>query len=249
MPVPPPSPHEHGDQLAPRRRSRRPAADPRSAPTSGVISSRQRSVVLLDAQQVEHQREVERAQGGGGDRAEPGADALRRIVADAFDFDRLGPRARQLLAVGVRDERLVGVRRQQLFRDVVPDRLEPFGAAERRRRDVVLRQREQPLLFARRRGPASGTPAPADRSTCRPRSRACETKREMVPSDIRLTTACISGGPSSSPLLADQAEQHLRRAAADRRRHVASAPARAAPAPSSTPRRRCRAACASGRRS
>ena len=41
-------------------------------------------------------------------------------------------RARQLAAVRVRDIRLVGVGRQQLLGDVVPDRFEAFRAAERR---------------------------------------------------------------------------------------------------------------------
>ena len=54
-------------------------------------------VVLLDAQQVEHQRQVERAQRRVVATVdEPRADALGRIVADLFDVDRLRARAREL---------------------------------------------------------------------------------------------------------------------------------------------------------
>ncbi len=55
--------------------------------------------VLLDAQQIEQQREIERAQRARGDGAEPRADAVRRIVADLFDLDRLRSGAGQLAAV------------------------------------------------------------------------------------------------------------------------------------------------------
>ena len=107
-------------------------------------------VVLLDPQQIEDQREVERAQRGGRDRAEPRADALRRIVADLFDFDRLRARARQLACRSRRRRNGSSEYDVSSFsRDVVPDRLEAFGAAERRRRDVVARERQQPLLLIR----------------------------------------------------------------------------------------------------
>jgi hypothetical protein len=66
-----------------------------------------------------------------------------------FDFDRLRPGPGQLAAVGVGDVTLVGVRGQQLFGNVVPDRLETFRAAERRRGDILAREREQPLLLVR----------------------------------------------------------------------------------------------------
>ena len=64
-----------------------------------------------------------------------------------LDLDRLRARAGQLAPVLVGDERRVGVRRQQLLRDVVPHRLEAFRAAERRRGHVVVREREQALLL------------------------------------------------------------------------------------------------------
>ena len=50
-------------------------------------------VVVLDAQQVEHQRQVERPQDGGRDRRQPRADALRRVVGGLLDVD--GPRPRR----------------------------------------------------------------------------------------------------------------------------------------------------------
>ena len=132
----------------PRRRSRRRAADPRAAPTSGVISSRQRSSSCSMRSRSSSSVRSSARSARRRDRAEPGADALGRIVADCLR--RRSPasaRADSSRAVRVGDERLVGVRRQQLLGDVVPDRLEPLGAAERRRGDVVVRQREQALLL------------------------------------------------------------------------------------------------------
>jgi hypothetical protein len=66
-------------------------------------------LILLDAQQVEDQREVERAERGRRDRAQPLGDAIRGVVVDVFDFDRLRARARQFAAVGVGDVVLVGI--------------------------------------------------------------------------------------------------------------------------------------------
>jgi hypothetical protein len=52
--------------------------------------------VLLDAQQIEQQREVEPADFADGHGTEPRMDPFRVVVADALDFDRLTPCARQL---------------------------------------------------------------------------------------------------------------------------------------------------------
>ena len=140
---------QHRDQLRSRRRSRRPAADPRAgrrpassarpsdrrpprsaagrAPASG--RARAATVVAIVAQP--------RAMRSGGSSL---TCSTSIACVRAPDSSR---------AVVVGDERLVGVRRQQLLGDVVPDRLEAFGAAERRRGDVVVREREQPLLLIR----------------------------------------------------------------------------------------------------
>ena len=137
-PVPPASRDQHARSAPPRRRSRRPAADPRSAPTSGFISSRQRSSSCSMRSRSSISVRSSARSAVVGDGAQPGADALGRIVADAFDLDRLASARRDSSrAVGVGDERLVGVRRQQLLGDVVPDRLEALRccrAATRRRR-------------------------------------------------------------------------------------------------------------------
>ena len=83
--------------------------------------------------------------------------------ADTLDLERLAPRERQLPRVVLRHERLVGVRGQQLLGDLVPDVLEAFGAAERRRRDFGPREIEQPrpVNFTSRTMPPSTTASTA----------------------------------------------------------------------------------------
>ena len=83
VPSPPASRDEHADQLRRRRRSRRRAADPRSAPTTGVISSRQRSSSSSMRSRSSSSVRSSARSARGRDRAQPGADALGRIVADA----------------------------------------------------------------------------------------------------------------------------------------------------------------------
>ena len=106
-------------------------------------------VDVLDAQQVEHQRQVERPQDAGRDGREPRADPLGGIVVDLLDVDRPRPRARQLASVLVGHERLVAVGGEQLLRDVIPHAFEAFGVAERRLGDVLVREHEQPLAVER----------------------------------------------------------------------------------------------------
>jgi hypothetical protein len=149
----------------------------------------------------------------------PRADPLGRIVVHAFHFHRLRPRARQLAAVGVRHERLVGVGREQLLRDVVPDRLEPFGASQGRRRDIVAREREQALpLIAVAHQRLKGLREPVGGRVFRDHLARDEAR------DRRVGHAADDGlhQPRSFlvALRAEQRQQHLGRALAHGRRQV-----------------------------
>ena len=59
-------------------------------------------LVFFDAQQVEEQREIERAQRARGDRAQPRGHTLGRIVGELLDLEGLRACTRQLAAVLLR---------------------------------------------------------------------------------------------------------------------------------------------------
>ena len=101
-------------------------------------------VVLFDPQEIDEERQIKAADGAGRDGAEPRGHPVWRVVADLLDLDRFAARHRQFAAIFLRDERLVRVRRQQLFGDLIPRLLETVGAAEGRRRDVLFGECEQP---------------------------------------------------------------------------------------------------------
>ena len=205
-----------------RRRARRSARSAASKsptssrssirPTSGVISSRHRSLVLLDPQQIEHQRRGRaRAAARGRDRAEPGADALGRIVADALRprspwFARPTAPCRSASDTNGSSEYDVSSFSATLFQTASKPSVLPSGEAA----TSSCASASSALLFAPRRGPASGTPARADRSACRSRSRAARRSARSSRPVMRLTTACIScgafvsaaagpSGPAASP--------------------------------------------------
>ena len=245
-----------------RRRLRRPAPPPAAmAASKSPTSSRSSSsaddrlhqlapalLVLLDSQQVEDQRQVERAQRRRRDRAEPRADPIRRVVVHLLDLDRLRARARQLAAVGVGDERSRRSTRSAAFRR----RGSRPTRSLRCCRAATPRRRRAPASAAAAAVPARAT---SDWNASARRSVGAlseitwrATKRAIVVSVMRLTTACTSRGPSSSSRVPHQPEQHVGRALADCRRPCSAAPARADRDRSSTPLRRSRAACASARR-
>ena len=170
-----------------------------SSATTGVISSPHRLVVLLDAQEVEQQRQIERAQRRRRHRAQPRGHAVRRIVADLLDLRSPCVRApRQLAAVLVGDERLrpsttsaASARRDP--RRLRTPRCSPSGdaatssCASASSRSRCSSSRTSDL---KRLGEAIGR-------TAFGRDDSWRTKRAIVPSDIRLTTAFISSGTAS----------------------------------------------------
>ena len=201
------------------------------SPTSSRSSSRRDHrlhqlapaiLLLLDAQQVEHQRQVERAQRGGRDRA---SHAPMRSGGSSWPARprRLGAGARQLAPVRrrTRTSRRSRTSAASRRRGSRPTRSPPCSRAATPPR---RRARASAAAAAGRcRAPASGTPARADRSACSPRSTWRATNRAIVavghPADDGLHQRAVLRRRVAA--LAEQPEQHVGRALADRGGHVA----------------------------
>ena len=108
--------------------------------------------IVLEAQQVEQQPEIEPADLGVGDRRQPRGHPFGRVVAHLLDVDRQRARRRQLARVLGGDELLVAVRQQHL-RGAMPQVLEAGVPA----RAACARPRIRPARPATRAVPP---PAP-----------------------------------------------------------------------------------------
>ena len=95
----------------------------------------------FDAQEIEQQLVIERAQRRIANRCQPDRDAFGRVVADALDVDRAGAGARQLARVLLRDVLLVRVGRQHPL-DALPHLGEALGRTFAGR-NLALGQPEQ----------------------------------------------------------------------------------------------------------